>query len=233
VTPTATPTAVHPSITVIATPSEISVSQGTNFEIKFYLENNGDDTATGIILGGDIAPELLITGAAGNSIWAIAGQNVSISVPVLAPGASVQFSIFVSVNVKETPSGQITTLPFTVQYTGASDTTPRTAATGPVIVWIGKIRVYPNPFNPELAVNGVMKFINLPYGAKVEIYSVSGELVMQYKSVTQAYVWWDCTNYTGSKVSPGIYYYIILPDNEQKPFQRKVLKRGKIFVVNN
>jgi len=73
----------------------------------------------------------------------------------------------------------------------------------------GKAAVYPNPFNPATAVGGVMKFINLAPGSRVEIYDLSGEHVTSMHS-PGVMLLWNGTNRAGQKVSPGVYYYVII-----------------------
>ena len=93
-----------------------------------------------------------------------------------------------------------------------------------VFISVGDIRVYPNPFNPKAALGGVLKFANVPRGAIIGIYTLSGELTAAFQAKT-AYVLWDGTNRLNNPVSPGIYYYHIKWDENRKHL------RGKIFVT--
>lgn len=89
------------------------------------------------------------------------------------------------------------------------------------------INLWPNPFNPNYAVNGVLKVSGLPQGATASFYTVSGELV---RTITQtqsggAVVTWDGKNKEGRISSSGIYYYIVISE-------KKVLLRGKLLFIS-
>lgn len=78
--------------------------------------------------------------------------------------------------------------------------------------------VYPNP--------GVdhVRFTNIVPGSQIDLFTVSGELVDSI-SVVNIVETWDCKNRRNSRVSPGIYYYLI------KNQKRKAFYKGKIFIV--
>ena len=79
--------------------------------------------------------------------------------------------------------------------------------------------VYPNPFSPGSEV----KFANLPPGALIQVFTISGEFVyaMEAAHITET---WDGRNRNGVNVSPGIYYYLITKD--------EAVYKGKMFVIN-
>jgi uncharacterized delta-60 repeat protein/uncharacterized repeat protein (TIGR01451 family) len=79
--------------------------------------------------------------------------------------------------------------------------------------------VYPNP-----AVDHV-KFMNMVPGSRIEIYTLSAELVYSQEAQDVVVVWY-CRNNSGKKASPGVYYYMIRDKDE------KVRYRGKIFIIN-
>jgi hypothetical protein len=85
------------------------------------------------------------------------------------------------------------------------------------------IEVWPDPFNPAQAINGVLKVSCLPPGATVDFYTVSGESV---KRVAEAngMALWDGMNRYGSPASSGIYFYVVLSNGN-------VLLEGKILLV--
>lgn len=87
-----------------------------------------------------------------------------------------------------------------------------------------EIRVWPNPFQPARAVNGVLKISCLPDGATVAFYTVSGEWVRQLESAG-ALTTWDGRNQNGAPVSSGVYFYVIQKGGE-------VLRVGKLIVQN-
>lgn len=84
-------------------------------------------------------------------------------------------------------------------------------------------RVWPDPFNPQYAVNGLMKFDCVPTGATVSIYTVAGEEVWQGGSFGWMAVW-NGWNENGYPVAPGIYYYAV-------QLGGKTLQTGKFLVV--
>lgn len=90
----------------------------------------------------------------------------------------------------------------------------------------GQPIIYPNPFNPASASGGTLKFVNVAPGSLIGIYTISGENVAILNCMSTRAVW-DGRNRTGSRVSSGIYYYLITNQNSGQ------VKRGKIFVIKN
>ncbi len=88
----------------------------------------------------------------------------------------------------------------------------------------GKPVVYPNPFNPYIAKDGLLKFENIVPGSTVYIYTIGGELVIN-KNSSDTIIYWDCKNKYGSKVSQGIYFYVI----ENKTTGK--FDKGKLFII--
>ena len=75
----------------------------------------------------------------------------------------------------------------------------------------------------------VLKVGCVPDGAKVTIYTLSGEKVIELTSPTRNYSMdrtetWNGQNEKRLPVSSGIYYYVIQKDD-------RVLNRGKILVL--
>ena len=90
----------------------------------------------------------------------------------------------------------------------------------------GEVLVYPNPFNPDKASDNALKIINLPLGASVCIYSLSGELIRSFTSASPV-VKWRGDNIAGIRVSPGIYYYLVKWDSGYYKRSGKILITGK------
>ena len=84
--------------------------------------------------------------------------------------------------------------------------------------------VFPNPFSMKTAKDGSLKVLNLVPGSRVEVYTLSGEMVFasEAKSVR---VQWDGRNRRGYYVSPGVYYYLITNRRTERVY------RGKLFVM--
>ncbi|HDQ25276.1 MAG TPA: isopeptide-forming domain-containing fimbrial protein [bacterium] len=83
------------------------------------------------------------------------------------------------------------------------------------------VAVFPNPYS----INGPpLKISNLIPGSTVSFYTLSGEFVYSIKAqcVTES---WNGTNRRGARVSPGVYYYLIINPSGG------VTEKGKIFIV--
>ncbi|RLE37308.1 hypothetical protein DRJ17_06870, partial [Candidatus Woesearchaeota archaeon] len=65
--------------------------------------------------------------------------------------------------------------------------------------------VYPNPFYPREAVGGKLKFANIVPGSKIQIYTVSGEIVTAMDT-NNIIAYWDGKNRFKKEVSTGVYY---------------------------
>ena len=82
---------------------------------------------------------------------------------------------------------------------------------------LGAVRVVPNPYNPSAAHDKQafpgeprVQFVNLPAQAKVDIYTVSGDLVRSLRHEEQDdSLDWDLKNGRGEDVAPGIYLYYV------------------------
>ena len=113
------------------------------------------------------------------------------------------------------------TLPPTATITPTN--TPTTTPTiTPTFTPTCEIHVWPDPFNPNYAVNGTLKVSCLPSGTTVSFFTLAGELVNQLPEVG-GMIQWNGKNQQGVPVSPGIYYYVI--KNGQNP-----LGKGKFLV---
>ncbi|MCX8093637.1 MAG: PA14 domain-containing protein [Candidatus Goldbacteria bacterium] len=86
------------------------------------------------------------------------------------------------------------------------------------------IIAYPNPYKSNGEKNGI-KFANLPPSCRVQIYTVSGEMVISLDRYTGTRIIWDAKNQKGKDVSPGIYYYVVF-----NGYSKQVV-RGKLFIV--
>lgn len=89
---------------------------------------------------------------------------------------------------------------------------------------LGEVAVYPNPFNPKIAIDGKVKFANTVPGMFIRIFTISGEFVVSIKA-DSVIAYWEGKNRFGCMVSPGVYYYII-----ENPETGKIIK-GKLFVI--
>lgn len=107
--------------------------------------------------------------------------------------------------------------------TVTNTSTPTATATPNLYIW-------PNPFNPNTAVNGVLKAGYLGSGAVMTIYTISGEQVISSSQNSPdlvfqgGYMIWNGRNAHSLYVSTGVYYYVILNGT-------KMLLTGKLLVV--
>jgi hypothetical protein len=82
--------------------------------------------------------------------------------------------------------------------------------------------VYPNPFKPDMGTN-VITFSNLTENAKIQIYTITGNLVFEEKADSIEYKW-NLKNRNGNDVASGVYIYYISNDKGEK-------KIGKITII--
>ncbi|HVZ80520.1 MAG TPA: hypothetical protein VHE12_06900 [bacterium] len=88
------------------------------------------------------------------------------------------------------------------------------------------LNVWPIPYNPKYAYNGQLKAYQVPPGATMGIYTLSGEQVLPPMSPDGlGWIKWDGKNQNGVPVSAGIYYYVITKGST-------VLLKGKLLIVN-
>ncbi len=134
----------------------------------------------------------------------------STSDPTLTPTSSATVYPFPTPSATPTPNDSVTT--------AASPTSTPNWNTCPIEVW-------PDPFNPDHAVGGVLKVSCLPPGAYVDFYTVSGERVQRVQE-TNGLALWSGLNLYGSPVSSGIYYYVVISGGN-------TLLEGKILLSRN
>lgn len=74
------------------------------------------------------------------------------------------------------------------------------------------VKAYPSPFKPATAVDGTLKWINLPLDAEVKVYTVDGSLVRTISVATYGnagWLTWDGKNDLGEAVTAGVYFYVV------------------------
>jgi flagellar hook assembly protein FlgD len=163
------------------------------------------------------------------------GTATSTMTETFTPTPTYTISQTSTVTFTQTPTSSITpTLSASLTGTISSTQTPTSSITptytiSPTITITptpdyNDIIVYPNPYSPSKAVQGALKIINLPVGANICIYTISGELVISIAAQAPA-VYWNGRNSNGNPISPGIYYYTI-------KWSSNILKTGNIFVVH-
>ncbi|MEI7640700.1 MAG: hypothetical protein WCJ46_04230 [bacterium] len=229
VTPTSTQTATPTSTPVLADivitiDSDTQATRaGNNITIFVKVKNIGA-TAGNVLITGTVPTGTEFVSGTG---WILSGSVLNYVVGSLAAGAEATYTFVLQVG--DVPDGNKIQVPaFTCDYNDAIYTNSAFhKLSNTLTILVGDILIYPNPFNPQKAVGGKMKFLNLPWNSMLFIYTLSGELVTQWRAKTDVDFYWDGKNYSDSNVSPGIYYYVITFPNKDKPLV------GKIFVVKN
>jgi len=137
--------------------------------------------------------------------------------PTITPTPTETFTATLTATL--TPTNTPTLTP-TITETYTATVTPTITETfTPTCV----THVWPNPFNPDYAMNHSLKLDCLPPNAKVSFFTLAGELVVT-QSVPGGFWEWKGTNKNGVPVAPGVYFYVI-----QR--QEEVLDRGKILLT--
>lgn len=85
--------------------------------------------------------------------------------------------------------------------------------------------VYPTPFNPDTAMGGVLKFRKMPPFSTASVYTNAGELVRTMTADLNGTAVWDGRNDSGSRVFPGVYFYLLKSPAGEK-------RKGKFEVAN-
>jgi hypothetical protein len=87
-----------------------------------------------------------------------------------------------------------------------------------------EIVAYPNPFSFENTISGGIRFVNVPIGGTVKIYSMRGELVIEIGPVFLGSALWDGCNRARDHVAPGVYYWLVY-------LAKDVVATGKLSVI--
>ena len=82
--------------------------------------------------------------------------------------------------------------------------------------------VYPNPFNPAVAVRGTVKFEGVPQGGTLRLYTSSGQKVWSTVSSDGKIIEWNGRNSAGSRVAPGVYWWVVEGQG--------TMQRGKLVI---
>jgi len=88
------------------------------------------------------------------------------------------------------------------------------------------IHIYPNPYKPQEANEGVIKFEGLTETTKLTIYTISGKKVWQsLEAGADGLLTWDGKNKNARQVETGIYLYLLKDWNDNKKIGRIALVR--------
>jgi uncharacterized repeat protein (TIGR01451 family) len=237
-TPTVTQTtSVHPvGISIKKSAAGEDPAVGANITYKISLTNNDNLPAAQICMWDTLPPEVVYSDDNFTVNPVVNGQYLFWKLPdsyMLNPGETVTFELHVVIT--NLNNGSLVANMAGVDYNdpyygGITDGTGWVSVKHPPVFSNisfypeGQPVVYPNPFNPAVALNGRLKFNNLVPGSIVGIYTLSAEMVIIIKSNTTV-VEWNGKNSSGSMCSPGIYYYIIKNSGSSQIY------KGKIFII--
>lgn len=86
-----------------------------------------------------------------------------------------------------------------------------------------EVKVYPNPFRPELHQKIIFDYIS--ESSRVNIFNAGGKLVRSFsgESLQGGRLEWDARDDSGNLVAPGLYHYFIKKGKKQK--------KGKLLIV--
>jgi hypothetical protein len=79
----------------------------------------------------------------------------------------------------------------------------------------GAVKVRPNPFRPSRGDTEII-FDNVPAGAHIRIYTITGEKIADLRNDAGSTVRWDAKNQSGQAVASGIYYALTDAEGDRK-----------------
>lgn len=226
-TPTNTPTPTYTPVTGVSiseTVSETNAQPGDTLTYTINVTVTGG-SASNLVITDPLASSVSFVGFTSSPGGTTTGYNsgtgqLTWTLPTpLAPG-TYQITYQVKVN-GNFASGTISN---TASATDPSLSSPVTSTVNVNVT--SQLHLWPNPFNPNYAVGGVLKASVVPPNTAWTIYSVSGELVWNLTSITGGEMDWNGVNNKGSLASPGIYYYVIKNGST-------TLLSGKLLLLTN
>ena len=221
VTSTATPVPAIVSVTFDAV--DPAIAQGGQAVMKITLTNSGAAAAGAVLSETLPAQAIFDTTLPGNAGWTLAENTITLDAGVLNNGDTKVF-YFTITAAQSVASGDSINLDAVSCVYSDEVNGYNIVYSQPKTISVGNIEIYPNPFNPAAAVGGVMRFANMPGQSVITIYTLSGEIVMNFYSKNSV-VTWNGKNTNSRQVSPGVYYYVIKLKNSAGSLT------GKIFVI--
>jgi uncharacterized repeat protein (TIGR01451 family) len=213
------------SLSITLIPNPYTIYSGGSIKFSVIVANTGD-AAYNVKLWDTVPMKMSFPeDNTNNSSWTLNGQVFSFNAGTILPGEIKQYTFVLKTDDGLTDGTLIPVEGVTAGFSDAPSADPeRRSISNSVIVSTGDIVVFPNPFNPKTAVNGLLKFANIPPEGIVNVFTVSGELVFRMPAV-EPYVYWDGHNNYGGAVSPGIYYYVVTSP------RYTFLKKGILYIV--
>lgn len=81
---------------------------------------------------------------------------------------------------------------------------------------LSDVEVFPNPLRPSQAGQSLMTFRSLPAGAKVQLFTLRGELVWETAADASGSARWPGTNQSGRRVASGVYLVLLKQGSSTK-----------------
>ncbi len=122
----------------------------------------------------------------------------------------------------ESPTATTTFTPTSTPTPSPTGTFTPTVTVTPTNTPLCQVHLWPNPFIPQYAVNGLLYLSCIPVGSTVSIFTLSGERVVDIPE-NGGMAQWDGRNQSQVIVSTGIYFYVVHSAGQ-------VFLRGKFLV---
>jgi uncharacterized repeat protein (TIGR01451 family) len=204
---------------------------GAKITFTLIVDNTSNTTISNISVWDSLPGEVSLLGVSqptlptpvvsGNYIdWSLTG-----TAGTLQPGQSLIIQFTVTLNTYN-PSNTLISNVMSVDYNDPFYNVVKHPALNSNVKFYpeGKVVVYPDPYNPNRAFGGTLKFENVVPGTSIQIYTVSGELVDSIET-NDIIAYWNGKNRYGDKVSAGIYYFVLTNPDSGSHMQ------GKIFLI--
>ena len=236
---TSTPQPTYTNTPIPATPTNtVAVAQltieksvtgdqpetGADVTFTINVSNTTLQSVTNLLVWDTLPAQLVYNGYAAAVPPQVTGNYVVFTFPVLNPGEIARIEIMAKVLyiVSGYPVQNTAWCDYNDAFYAAPLKHPAISSNS-VFYPVDEPAIYPNPFNPDTAMDNALKISNLVPGSQVSIYTLSAELVYTVDAVTTSEKW-NAKNRYKNRVSPGIYYYVIqTPD--------KHVYKGKLFIV--
>lgn len=195
-----------PALSVVKDSPAEAVTQET-ITFTLVVTNIGNDTAAGVTLVDSLPPPLrFVTASNGGKAE---GRVVSWALGNLSPGGVATVTVTARGPDEEEDYALTNVGVATFHSPGGIGEPPASGSRSFLLHPRLVIRVYPNPYDPSVAVRGTLKFSGLPAGAIVHLYTLSGVAMRTLTAGANHRAEWDGRNEQGSPAAGGAYLYAI------------------------
>jgi uncharacterized repeat protein (TIGR01451 family) len=195
-------------------PATGNTADSVTFTITLHNAVANSDTAYNVTIVDVLPTPLHFVSGTGGPV--VSGSTVTWTKTMLGIGDT--WVVTVEARAPDSQGDYVVTNTAVANYATPLGSTGIPATSPPVTVRLNaslQFRVYPNPFDPSVAVHGTMKFTGLPAGSKVHIYTLAGATVRHCTDLIQHTIEWNGCNQEGTPVAAGIYLYAVeMPDGK-------------------